>query len=160
VKIVPTAPVDSVPQRSAPDVPLQGIRILLVDDESDGRTTLAQVLAAQGAEVRVCDSAAGARIALHDLRPDLIISDIGMPHESGLDLMKSIRALPKDAGGSVPAIALTGYSQETLREATLSAGYDRHVAKPVEPSDLVALARTLLANAPPGGGDPDGVRRI
>ena len=125
---------------------LRGIRVVLVDDESDERTLLAEVLAGLGAEVRICDSAAAARAALLEHRPDLLISDIGMPRESGLDLVRSIRAMAPDQGGTVPAIALTGYSQESLRVEALSAGYDRHVEKPVQPSELVALAAAVIAS--------------
>ena len=126
---------------------LQGVRVMLVDDEIDGRTLLAEILGAHGAEVRTCESAAEARAALVAERPHLIISDIGMPRESGLDLMRSIRAMDV---GRVPAIALTGYDQDSLRIEALEAGYDRHVAKPVDPRELVVLAVTLLASRSPG----------
>lgn len=126
--------------------------MILVDDEADGRALLAEVLGMHGAEVRMCESADEARAALLARRPHLIISDIGMPRESGLDLMRSIRAM--DGGRTVPAIALTGYDQDSLRVEALSAGYDRHVAKPVDPVELVLLAAALLASRrgfPSGG---------
>ena len=123
---------------------LSGIRVILVDDEADGRLLLAEILGMHGAEVCVCESADEARAALVAGRPHLIISDIGMPHESGLDLMRSIRVM--ECGRTVPAIALTGYDQDSLRVEALSAGYDRHVAKPVDPAELVLLATTLLSS--------------
>lgn len=131
---------------------LPGVRVILVDDECDGRELLAEILNSHGAEVRPCESAAEARNALLERTPDLIISDIGMPHESGLDLMRSIRAM--DTGRAIPAIALTGYDQESLRLEALAAGYDRHVAKPVDPFALVALAAAMLAS--PSERSPDG----
>lgn len=136
-----------------PDGPgsLAGIRIVLVDDEPDGRSLLAEVLGAHGADVRTCESAEEARAALLSERPHLIISDIGMPRESGLDLMRSIRSM--EHGGAVPAIALTGYDQDSLRVEALSAGYDRHVAKPVDPLELVLLATALLASRRSPRGD-------
>jgi CheY-like chemotaxis protein len=147
-------------ETARPEAPLDGVLVLVVDDETDGRSLLAEVLSAQGARVRVCGSAEEARAALHEGRPDLIISDIGMPHESGLDLMRSVRALAPELGGTVPAIALTGYSQESLRAEAISAGYDRHVSKPVEPSELVTHAAVLLQGPRAIPVDPDGVRSI
>ena len=123
---------------------LWGVSVVLVDDEPDGLELLAEVLSAHGASVRCCGSADDARAAFHSGWPQLVISDIGMPRESGLDLMRSIRAM--EGGGTVPAIALTGYDQDSLRVEALSAGYDRHVAKPVDPFELVLLATTLLAS--------------
>lgn len=124
---------------------LAGVRVILVDDEPDGRTILGTVLGLYGAEVRMCESAEEARAAiLAEPRSQLLISDIGMPRESGLDLMRSIRAM--ECGRTVPAIALTGYDQDSLRVETLEAGYDRHVAKPVDPTELILLATTLLAS--------------
>ena len=131
---------------------LSGFRIVLVDDEPDGRGLLAEILGAHGANVHTCESAEEARTALLVSRPHLVISDIGMPRESGLDLMRSIRAT--EFGRTVPAIALTGYDQDSLRVEALEAGYDRHVAKPIEPIELVVLAVTLLQSrrAAPGNG--------
>ena len=140
------------PTREEEPTSLSGIRVILVDDEPDGRMLLAEILGSHGANVRMCESAEEARAALLAERPHLIISDIGMPRESGLDLMRSIRTM--DGGRAVPAIALTGYDQDSLRVEALEAGYDRHVAKPVDPMELVLLATTLLASrgAGPAGG--------
>jgi CheY-like chemotaxis protein len=159
---MPTASVTDAPshETARPGAPLEGALVLVVDDETDGRSLVAEVLGAHGARVRVCDSAEEARAALQEDRPDLIISDIGMPHESGLDLMRSVRALGPELGGTVPAIALTGYSQESLRAEAISAGYDRHVSKPVAPSDLMMLAALLLQGRAAIPVDPDGVRSI
>ncbi|HET9252254.1 MAG TPA: response regulator [Candidatus Eisenbacteria bacterium] len=136
--------VTAEPKHPGRERTLSGIRVILVDDEADGRSLLAEILGMHGAEVRTCESADEARAALLAERPHLIISDIGMPRESGLDLMRSIRAM--EGVKAVPAIALTGYDQDSLRVEALSAGYDRHVAKPVDPLELVLLARTLLAS--------------
>jgi CheY-like chemotaxis protein len=75
---------------------------------------------------------------------DVIVSDIGMPEEDGYELMRKVRALPPDQGGLVPAIALTGYAARKDREHALAAGYQLHLAKPVEPEDLVAAIASLV----------------
>ena len=145
------SPMTAEPTRRTP-ASLAGVRVILVDDEADGRTILAEVLGLHGAEVRMCESAEEARAALlAEPHSQLLISDIGMPRESGLDLMRSIRAM--ECGRTVPAIALTGYDQDSLRVEALEAGYDRHVAKPVDPMELVILAATLLSSrsAPQNG---------
>ena len=76
--------------------------------------------------------------------PDVIISDIGMAEEDGYELMRKVRALPPEQGGLVPAIALTGYATRKDRERALAAGYQLHLAKPVEPADLVAAIANLV----------------
>jgi CheY-like chemotaxis protein len=143
-------PIDRIPEPAPHEGSLHGVRVILVDDESDGRELLADVLSTHGADVHLCESAEEARAALRERRPHLIISDIGMPRESGIDLMRSIRSMAPEAGGSVPAIAVTGYDQDSLRSETISAGYDRHVAKPVDPAALVTLATALLAGPAAG----------
>lgn len=123
---------------------LDGLRILVVDDESDTRELLRQGLEYCGAKVRVAASAAEALQALTGSYPDILISDIGMPQVDGYELIRQIRRLPKEHGGKVPAIALTAYTRTEDRLQAMRAGYDMHVPKPVELAELVAVAATVV----------------
>jgi signal transduction histidine kinase/ActR/RegA family two-component response regulator len=122
---------------------LDGLRILVVDDEPDTRDLLRQGLESCGASVRVAGSAAEAVDAIVAEIPDILISDIGMPGIDGYDLIRQIRELPADAGGKVAAVALTAYTRVEDRLHALRAGYDMHVPKPVELAELVAVAATV-----------------
>jgi hypothetical protein len=117
---------------------LEGIRVLLVEDDEDSRKLLGLMLKKQGAEVTSASSSAEALSAFGQILPDVVLSDIGMADEDGYELMRKVRALPAKGGGLTPAIALTGYATRKDRERALSAGYQLHLAKPVEPADLVA----------------------
>jgi CheY-like chemotaxis protein len=96
-----------------------------------------------GAQVFTVGSAAEALTALDDSKPDLIISDIGMPDKDGYELIREIRALSAEQGGAIPAIALTAYARVEDRLRALRAGYQMHVPKPVELAELVAVAASL-----------------
>ena len=133
---------DLMPPDDAPDR-LDGLRILAVDDEADTRELLRQGLEYCGAGVKVVSSAAEAIEALRSSVPDILISDIGMPGIDGYDLIKQVRALPPDRGGKVPAIALTAYTRIEDRLQALRAGYDMHVPKPVELTELCAVAASV-----------------
>ena len=122
---------------------LDGLRILVVDDEPDTRELLKQGLEYCGAKVNVVGSAAEALEALKVSIPDILISDIGMPGTDGYDLIKEIRRLPSPRGGKVAAIALTAYTRIEDRLQALRAGYDMHVPKPVELTELVAVAASV-----------------
>jgi PAS domain S-box-containing protein len=123
---------------------LDGIKVLVVDDEPDTREMLKAGLGQCGASVTVAASAAEALDAIDKSPPDLLISDIGMPDEDGYELMKRVRALPADAGGRVPAIALTAYARAEDRMHALRSGYQMHVPKPVELAELAAVAASLV----------------
>src|SRR5688572_23121132 len=123
---------------------LDGLRILVVDDEADTRDLLKQGLEYCGAKVSVAGSASEAIDALMMTHPDILISDIGMPGIDGYDLIRQVRGLPPDRGGKVPAIALTAYTRTEDRLQSLRAGYDMHVPKPVELAELVAVATTVV----------------
>jgi len=123
---------------------LDGLRILIVDDEPDTRDLLRQGLEYCGANVRLAGSAAEAVDAIVAEIPDILISDIGMPGIDGYDLIRQIRELPADAGGKVPAVALTAYTRVEDRLQALRAGYDMHVPKPVELAELVAVAASVV----------------
>jgi PAS domain S-box-containing protein len=122
---------------------LDGLRILIVDDEPDTRDLLRQGLEYCGANVRLAGSAAEAVDAIVAEVPDIMISDIGMPGIDGYDLIRQIRELPADAGGKVAAVALTAYTRVEDRLQALRAGYDMHVPKPVELAELVAVAASV-----------------
>jgi CheY-like chemotaxis protein len=123
---------------------LDGLKVLVVDDEPDTREMLKAGLGQCGASVSVAASAAEAMEAIEKSPPDLIISDIGMPEEDGYELMRRIRQLPAEAGGRVPAIALTAYARVEDRMHALRAGYQMHVPKPVELAELAAVAASLV----------------
>jgi CheY-like chemotaxis protein len=123
---------------------LDGLRILVVDDEADTRDLLKQGLEYCGAKVKVVGTAAEALKLLTTNTPDVLISDIGMPEVDGYDLIRQVRKLPPARGGTVPAIALTAYTRTEDRLQSLRAGYDMHVPKPVELAELVAVAATVV----------------
>ena len=122
---------------------LKGKRILVVDDEADMREILIFLLEEYGAQVTAVASAIEALEALAQVQPDLLLSDIGMPEVDGYMLMRQIRAMSPEQGGEIPAIALTAYAGDTDQKQVLAAGFQKHIAKPVEPADLVAAIANL-----------------
>jgi signal transduction histidine kinase/CheY-like chemotaxis protein len=135
----------SIPaQQSDVSHELTGLRILVVDDEADARTLARRVLEERGANVVTVCSAAEAMATVGDSSLlSVIVSDIGMPEQDGYDLIKQMRALPGDAG-RVPAVALTAMARVEDRKRALSAGYQKHVSKPVDPAELVAVIASLV----------------
>lgn len=129
---------------SAATTQLRGATILVVDDEPDARSLLLQLLEDEGARVLVAESAAQAYEAVQRDRPDLLVSDAGMPGEDGLSLLRRIRGLAADRGGDVPAIALTAYAHAEDRAKAIRAGFQVHVPKPVEPAELLRTIDALL----------------
>ena len=122
---------------------LAGVTILAVDDEPDGRGLIKRVLEECGAKVILAASAQEALSMVLNERPDLIISDIGLPEEDGYEFMKKVRALRPEDGGRTPAAALTAFARAEDRTRALRAGYQTHVSKPVEPTELTAVAASL-----------------
>ncbi|MGA9996909.1 MAG: PAS domain S-box protein [Pyrinomonadaceae bacterium] len=123
---------------------LDGVRVLVVDDEPDTRELLKVGLGQCGAEVMAAGSAAEALEVMRTVVPDLLISDIGMPEVDGYEMIRRVRNLPDESGGRVPAIALTAYARVEDRMQALRAGYQMHVPKPVELAELVAVAASLV----------------
>ncbi|AFY33874.1 ATP-binding protein [Calothrix sp. PCC 7507] len=124
--------------------PLEGVQLLVVDDDADTREFLVFLLEQEGAIVR---SAASASIALHIIaqsKPDLLLSDLGMPEVDGYTLIQKLRAMPANQGGQIPAIALTAYAAETTQKQVLTAGFQLHITKPADPSKLVAAIAALV----------------
>jgi CheY-like chemotaxis protein len=124
--------------------PLEGARMLVVDDDPDSREMLKSALTAYGGEVRTCGSSAEALKTVQAWMPDFLVSDIGMPDEDGYTLIKHIRELPAERGGNIPALALTGYATLDDHHRALAAGYQMHMAKPVELGRLAVVATRLL----------------
>jgi PAS domain S-box-containing protein len=122
---------------------LDGVRILIVEDDEDARHLVSRVLQDCGAEVQEAESVASARTVLQSFRPDLIVSDISMPGEDGFDFIRYLRA-PGSELADIPAIALTAYARDEDRREVLAAGYQHHIAKPVEIAKLVELADSLV----------------
>lgn len=116
---------------------LEGLRILVVDDEADSRELVTAILTRCGSKVRSCESTAEALKTFREWKPDLLVSDIGMPKEDGYALIKQLRKLKLKLAKEIPAVALTAYATDDDRARTLSAGFQIHVAKPIEPEALV-----------------------
>jgi len=140
---VPALTKSSPPPRR--DDGLAGTRILVVEDEPDSRELLLSLLEDRGAKVVGAASAGEALDQFEKLRPDLVVSDIGLPGEDGLTLIRRIRATAD--GARVPAAALTAFVRPEDRARTLAAGFDTHVPKPIDPADLVRTLKDLLARA-------------
>jgi PAS domain S-box-containing protein len=122
---------------------LEGLRILVVDDEIDARTLLSAMIERCGAQVVAVSSAREGIESIESWRPDVLIADIGMPVEDGYGLIKKVRALPKERGGQTPALALTAYARTEDRVRALSEGYQVHLAKPVDRFELAAVVASL-----------------
>jgi PAS domain S-box-containing protein len=117
---------------------LQGVRVLVVEDEADNRDLIRRLLEAHGAEVVTASSAAEAVAAASARRPDILVSDIGLPDVDGYELIRRLRQLDADGLDNIPAVALTAFARSEDRTRALLAGYQAHIAKPVEPAELVA----------------------
>jgi CheY-like chemotaxis protein len=125
------------------DAQLDGVRVLLVDDDADALDLGTTVLAGAGAVVRGCRSAAEELETFRQWRADIVVSDIEMPDEDGYALIRKIRGLGTDRGGATPAVALTAYGRTQDRAMALTAGFNMHVPKPVDPGELTAIVATL-----------------
>ena len=123
---------------------IKGLRVLVLDDEADARGLLKVILEECKAEVTTVASAAEAYETLERLNPDVIVSDIGMPVEDGYSFMRNVRAREVGAQRRIPAVALTAHARVEDRLRALSAGYQVHVAKPIEPAELVAVIASLV----------------
>jgi CheY-like chemotaxis protein len=129
---------------------LQEVRVLVVDDEADARDLMSTVLREAGATVETASSSATGHAAFLRFRPQVVVSDVGMPEEDGLAFMRRIRALSEAEGGDVPAIALTAFAREEDRRRALRAGFSAHIAKPVEAATLVRAVANLVAESRAG----------
>jgi signal transduction histidine kinase/ActR/RegA family two-component response regulator len=130
-------------ESSVPSTLLDGVRVLVVDDDTDTREFLTFMLEQYGAEAIAAASAQEALERIPQVRPDVLVSDIGMPHEDGYSLLEKVRRLDATQGGETPAVALTAYAREEDRTQALSAGFQMHLAKPVEPDELANVVAKL-----------------
>jgi CheY-like chemotaxis protein len=122
---------------------LEGLNLLVVEDEPDARELIATIFRGHKAEVRGVASPEEAMNLLVEWRPDVLVSDIEMPGEDGYSLIRKVRASEANRGTRMPAVALTAHARVDDRMRALSAGYDVHIAKPVEPAELIMVVANL-----------------
>jgi CheY-like chemotaxis protein/anti-sigma regulatory factor (Ser/Thr protein kinase) len=123
---------------------LDGLRILVVDDEADSRELVSAILTRCGSDVNCCGSAAEGMKAVKNWKPDLLVSDIGMPVEDGYSLIAKLRKLRSKRAREMPAVALTAYATKEDKARTLASGFQVHVAKPIEPEALIiSIAKAI-----------------
>jgi CheY-like chemotaxis protein len=141
--------VTSAPSAVEEVVRLDGVRVLVVDDDAESLTLVEAMLARAGAAVRTSRSAHEAMEHLRAWSPSVLVSDIGMPEEDGYSLIRRIRALAPGEGGGTPAIAMTGYGRPQDRQQAIAAGFNVYVPKPVDPVELTGLIASLAAQPSP-----------
>lgn len=155
---VPAAPFTTAApgmRDAAGSLNLSHVTVLAVDDEPDALTLIRQVLEAQQARVLTASSAAEALAVFTHTRPHVLLADIGMPTTDGYELIRQVRALGADQGGTVPAAALTAFARSEDRTRALLAGYQTHLAKPVQPVELVAAVASLAGRVSGSSPSPD-----
>ena len=122
---------------------LAGVKVLVVDDEADARALVKRLLEDRAAVVQTAGSVAAAIELIQSQRPDVLVSDIGMPEEDGYSLIRKVRSLAPEQGGNTPAVALTAYARSGDRLKVILAGFQMHLAKPVEAAELLAQVDSL-----------------
>jgi signal transduction histidine kinase len=125
---------------------VEGMRVLVIDDEPDARELIKALLESCHVDVTTAASAAEGFELLQSGRPDVVLSDIAMPGEDGLSFIRRVRALPRESGGRIPALALTAYARLEDRTRALLAGFNGHIAKPVQPTELLAMLSSLASS--------------
>jgi CheY-like chemotaxis protein len=123
---------------------LEGVKVIIVDDEPESLLLLSTVLIQSGAYVKTAASAEEGLTQIKGWRPDVIVSDIGMPGEDGYSFMKRVKTWAREAGVWIPAVALTAYARAEDRMKALASGYQIHVPKPVEPAELITVLVSLV----------------
>ncbi len=136
---------------SQPLPELEGLQVLVVDDEPDARELITAVLESHKAQVVTAASANEGLEKLQEFHPQVIVSDIGMPGEDGYSFIRRVRELPPERGGQTPAMALTAFARMEDRARALLAGFQLHMTKPIEPAELVMVLASLTGRQPPGG---------
>ena len=122
---------------------LHGARILVVEDDDDARHLLVTILEQQGCQVHAVSNVAAAMSSLAERVPDVVLSDVAMPGEDGYSLIQQVRRLPRSRGGDVPVAAITAFARPDDRRQLLNAGFSIHLAKPIDPSEVLATVTTL-----------------
>jgi CheY-like chemotaxis protein len=140
----PSANLSALPIRG--DGELSGVQVLLVDDELDAREVIARLLEKAQASVSAAASVAEALTAFQNRRPDVLITDLAMPHRDGYELIRLIRQLPPHQGGAIPAVALSAYARDEDRDRAIAAGFQVHLAKPVAPNELIETVIRLASS--------------
>lgn len=130
-------------------LPLSNIRVVVLDDDEGTRDLIALILQESGAAVNMAHDAESAFPILEEFKPDVLVSDIGMPGVDGYQFIEMVRGLPADQGGEVPAVALTAFAREEDRQRALRAGFQAHLPKPVESSVLIQTLSQLVAKQEP-----------
>jgi PAS domain S-box-containing protein len=148
--VLPVAepPAEEVAERPQSGARLDELRVLVVDDDPVAREVVRTVLSRAGARVAEASSTAEALSEISRAAPNVVVSDVEMPGEDGLSLMRRLRSRPVADGGSIPAIALTAYALPADRQAALEAGYQEHLAKPIDTAHLVEVVRRLGRPSP------------
>lgn len=124
-------------------LPLQNLRVLIVDDEPDSSTLLVFTLEDSGAKTKIAPTASTALELVQQFQPHVLLSDINLPDADGYMLIRWVRALPADQGGQTPAVAITAYALSEVRDRVLAEGFQQCLTKPVDLDELVALVATL-----------------
>ncbi|WP_373530171.1 response regulator [Nostoc sp.] len=124
--------------------PLAGLTVLVVDDEADTRNFLSFMFEDYGAIATAVASVDEALAVFEQTKPDILISDIGLSQQDGYTLIRKLRSLEPEKGGRIPAIALTAYTREEDRLEALSAGFQQHLSKPIDPTKLITVVASLL----------------
>ena len=144
-QIVNNHPLDSAQYKSPPPpLPLSGVRVLVVDDEADSRDFITTVLQQCQAEVQAVGSVQEALEIITLWKPDVLVSDIGMPYEDGYSLIRKLRSQPPELGGKITAAALTAYARAEDRMRAIQEGYQLHLPKPIEPAELATVVASLV----------------
>ena len=128
---------------------LDGIRVLAVDDDADARAMVREILEAAGAHVTTVDSAESALEEIARVRPDALLADLGMPGVDGFELIARVRSSPDAEIRQVPAAALTAYARPEDRTKALGSGFQIHLAKPIDPAELIAAVALLARQQHP-----------
>lgn len=136
-------PAKTTPPVSGEPIRLEGMKVLVVDDDDDARSLLSHILVERGADVAQADSASSAFAEVGRFRPDVLVSDIAMPGGDGYGLIRAVRALPSDRGGRTPAIAVTAHARVADGERAFAAGFQGHLAKPIDLTRLISMVANL-----------------
>lgn len=128
---------------------LDGVKVLVLDDDHDAREFLQILLTENGAKVKVAATASEAYSEVQRDAPDVLICDIGLPNEDGYEFIRRVRSIPESPLARIPALALTAYAQPSDRIQALTAGYQDHLTKPVEPNDLLRLVASIARGRQP-----------